>query len=197
MERLTLTRKIHPDTMNAIVNGGFYYIWLVEIDWPTGTVRAHSGVGTIRFDGADWYGVGNFGQIGLPDESSGLAAFPASFELVGLPDDLSLYLNQNVRDRSVNVYCAITADRNGTRIIGEPIELWNGYADAMVFHASTTGYGIEYGLRLEARGGPCVRATASVYHTDEDQSRRHPGDTAGRLTINAEAEGVKLTWPES
>jgi hypothetical protein len=44
--------------------------------------------------------------------------------------------------------------------------------------------------------GPSQRSFAEVFHTYEDQIRRFPGDTAGRLTINAEAERDKLTWPE-
>lgn len=197
---MDLTRGIHPDTLAALAGAYFYQVWMVELDWPSGIVRAHSGVGLIDYQGNDWYGVGDFGKVTLPEETMGMASFPAEFEIIGLPQDVVDYLDEPIRNRSVSVYGAVVTERAGNQVVGEPFEIWAGYVDAMTFNASVSdkeGTLLEYGLRLEARGGPTVRTAAEVYHTAEDQENKYPGDTAGRLTINAEAEGSKLTWPES
>lgn len=198
---MELKRGLTPETLAAISGAYFYHIWLVFIDWPSGPVRAHSGVGQINFGGNVWYGVGDFGKITLPEETLGIASFPAELEIVGLPEDVVSYLDEDVRNRTVRIYGAVVSERSSNLIVGEPFEVWSGYADAMMFSASYVdddgGEGLDYGIRLEARGGPTVRTAAEIYHTAEDQEGKYPGDTAGRLTINAEAEGSKLTWPES
>lgn len=194
---MELKRNLAQQTLNAITEPFFYNVWMVFIDWPEGPVRAHSGVGTITFQGVPWVGVGNFGTITLPEESLGMASFPAEIEVTGLPSEIMDYLESPVRNRTIKVYAAIVTERAGNQVIGDPFEIWNGYADAMTFNATEDGENLNYGIRIEARGGPTVRASAEVYHTAEDQATKFPADSAGRLTINAEAEGSKLTWPES
>lgn len=196
-----ITRDIHPDTLSALQEAYFYHAAMVFFDWPDQPVYAHTGVGIISFDGHDWIGVGDFGRISLPEETSGLASFPAEFEIIGLDATIVDYLDDPVRNRDVKVYGAILADRSSNQVVGEPFEIWSGYADGMKYSATVQDNNgrsvLSHGIKLEARGGPTVRLTSEVYHTPEDQSTKYPGDTAGRWVINAEAEGQKLTWPES
>lgn len=198
---MELKRGLSAETLSALSGAFFYHTWLVFIDWPSGAIRVHSGVGTILYEGYEWLGVGSFGGISLPQEASGMASFAAEFDIVGLPEEIQDYLDEPIRGRAVQVYGAVVSERAGNQLIGAPFELWSGYMDAMAFSISVSdGDGasaLEYGLKLEARGGPTARAAAEIYHTAEDQEAKFTGDTAGRLTINAEAEGAKLTWPES
>lgn len=198
---MAVRRGLTQATIDAISAPYFYITWLVFIDWPSGPIRAHSGTGTISFDGSAWLGVGNFGSITIPEETSGLSSFPAEFSIVGLPDSIQDYLDEDIRNRAVEVFGAIVSEAGGNNVVGTPFEIWSGYMDAMAFSAKMENQDgtptLSYGLRLEARGGPTIRSSTEVYHTAEDQESKYPGDTAGRLVINAEAEGSKLTWPES
>jgi hypothetical protein len=36
---------------------------LVELDWPSGTVRVHSGLGKVTYNGQSYIGIGNLGSI--------------------------------------------------------------------------------------------------------------------------------------
>ena len=45
-------------------------ILMVGIAWPSGTVRAHEGIGPINWNGHTWYGVGEFGRIGMIEEGT-------------------------------------------------------------------------------------------------------------------------------
>lgn len=193
---MDLTRGVHPDTLSALA-GYFNAIVMVHVDWPSAPVYAHSGVGILQWGGQDWKGVGDFGTISIPREMPGMAQMAADFRIVGLTEDLFDYLDDPIRDRDIEVYFATVTGRAGNVLIGEPIPAWSGYADAMAFEEEADDGGVRYGLQLGSRSGPSARANASAHHTYEDQQRAFPGDTAGRWVINAEAEGDKLTWPES
>jgi hypothetical protein len=45
-------------------------IALVQIEWPTGTVRAHNGAGPQIWGGYTWWGTGELGSIGVIKEGS-------------------------------------------------------------------------------------------------------------------------------
>lgn len=198
---MAMKREINPVTLSAISDSSFYNVWLVYLDWPSGAIRAHSGVGVINFQGQSWIGVGRFGTITLPSEGFGIASFPAEIEIHGLPSEVADFLDAPIRNRSVEIYGAVVTERAGNVVVGSPFELWQGYMDALSFKAALDEENgqssLTYSILLQARGGPTARTAAEIYHTAEDQSSKFPGDTAGRLTINAEAEGAKLTWPES
>ena len=194
---MDLKRGVHADTMAELESGAFNAIIMVHVDWPGAPVYAHSGTGSFDWDGHIWGGVGEFGSIRLPQEMGGMAQSPAEIRVVGLTDKLFGYLDDPIRDRDVEVYFATVSERAGAVLIGDPVPVWSGYADAMAFEEEATDGGVSYGLILGSRSGPSARANASAHHTYEDQQRAFPGDTAGRWVINAEAEGDKLTWPES
>ena len=56
--------------------------------------------------------------------------------------------------------------------------------------------GLSRVIHIDVANGPSQRLSARLYHTDEDQRRAYPDDTAGRLVINAEARQERITWPE-
>lgn len=197
---MALSRDIHTDTLAALQGPFFYPIIMVYLDWPDAAVRVHSNVGSVSFEGQSWHGVGNFGDIQLPEEASGLAQQPAQLRLVGLPDDLDDYLDDPIRNREGRILFGAVTERAGNILIGEPFEAFTGYMDALrdiveVQDASGQKQLVR-GVVLNVVSGPSQRSAAEVYHTAEDQARNFPGDTAGRLVINAEAEAGKLTWPE-
>jgi hypothetical protein len=191
-----LKRNIDPTTLTALAQPVFYPVILVYLDWPGGAVRAHSNVGVLTWDSQSWNGVGQFGALQMPDEELGLAAQPAEVRLMGAPDDLDQYLDDPIRNREAVIYFGVVSERGGNVLIGEPFEMFVGYMDAMRETVTVEDGVMRRDVVLTIANGPSQRSFAEVFHTYEDQQRRFPGDTAGRLTINAEAERDKLTWPE-
>jgi hypothetical protein len=132
----------------------------------------------------------------MPEEDLGLAAQPAEVRLMGAPDELDQYLTDPIRNREAIIYFGVVTERGGNVLIGQPFEMFVGYMDAMRETVTVEDGVMRRDVVLTVANGPSQRSFAEVFHTYEDQSRRFPGDTAGRLTINAEAERDKLTWPE-
>ena len=191
-----LTRNISGDTVTALGLPVINPVILVYLDWPDAPVRAHSNVGTLIWGGFNWTGVGNYGDLRMPEEETGLVSQPAEIRLVGTPDELNQYLDDPIRNREAVIYFGLVTQRAGNVLIGEPFEMFTGYVDAMRETVEVESGVMRRDIVLFLVGGPSQRSFAEVYHTFEDQARRFLGDTAGRLTINAEAERDKMTWPE-
>lgn len=189
-----LTRDIHPDTLAAL-GGVFHPILMVYLDWPGGAMRAHSGVGPITWGGNIYAGVGAFGGVEIPGESMGLAASRLSLSLLGVPPDIWDKLEAPIRNRPGKIWEGLTTKPGGNVVIGEPIELFVGVMDAMRYRLRKDGGDLIHAVQLDLRSGPPARAKANLFHSYESQIAEFPGDTAGRLFINAEAEAENITWP--
>ncbi|WP_330925283.1 hypothetical protein [Candidatus Sororendozoicomonas aggregata] len=57
--------RVFPDTLiSAYQSAHPNLLFLVALDWPSGMVRAHTGVGEVKINQATWQGVGSLGEIG-------------------------------------------------------------------------------------------------------------------------------------
>lgn len=191
-----LTRGCDPALLAEVAKPVFYPIILVWLDWPVTPIYVHTNVGVVTWGGEDWTGVGAFGDLALPDESFGMVAQSAELRLVGLPDELDAYLEAPIRNRAARVWFGAVTARAGNVLVAEPVEVFSGYMDAMRDTVQVDGDTLMRGVTLSVAPGPSQRARAEVYHTYEDQIAAYPGDTAGRFSINIEAEVATLTWPE-
>jgi hypothetical protein len=191
-----LVRNVDPALLAALSAPVFFPIILVYLDWPNAPVRVHSNVGQVSFDSQTWSGVGNFGDMTIPEEAKGLASQSAELRLVGLPDELDAYLDDPIRNRAAKVWFGAVTERTGNVLLAPPAEVFSGYMDAMRDVTAVDDQGLTRGVILTVAQGPSQRARAEVYHTYEDQITAFPGDTAGRFSINIEAEVKKIRWPE-
>lgn len=176
----------------AALNGIWHPVVLVYLDWPGSVVRYHSNAGTITWDGADWFGVGNFSRISHPGEGVGMMAERVVLTVVGGTEEQLDDSEQMVRNRDGAIYIGATTTRGGTTLVGSPHEVWTGYMDAMRFTMAASDGGVEHAIQLDLGSGPSARAVASVFHSFEDQDAKHPGDTAGRWLINIEKRTSSL-----
>jgi len=193
---MALIRGVSSAMMAELAKPFFYPVIMVELDWPSGIVRAHSNVGTLAF-GGDWLGVGAFGTLELPDESSDFTATRGTVKLIGVPDEIFDHLEEPIRNRPGRVLFGCVTERAGNVLAGDPVEVFSGYMDAIQYKADASGKDVLHGVVLELGTGPSARAFASVTHSYEDQSRKYPTDTGGRLLIAVEAEAEKISWPET
>jgi hypothetical protein len=188
---MALIRDIHPDTLAAIGQRGFHPTLLVFVDWPTGPVRVHSGLGVIAWAGVNWQGVGDLGGISLPSELGGLAQQPGLISLGGLPAQIDDDLRLDLRGRAVQVFYGVVTARAGNVLIGTPFEVFAGAIDG-VRDEQTAGTRL---ISLELASGPSQLRRGAAVHSHADQQARYPGDTGGRLSnaLNARLAEV-LKW---
>lgn len=200
---MTLTRGIDPDLLTALdatQKTGFYPIAFIDLDWPSGRVRMHTKRGVITWGGFDWTGVADVAAISLPAEEAGFAVSPGTIFTVGPIDDLFDAVEAVIKGRDAVVWWGMTTTRNGTTLIGEPFQIFAGYMDGTKLKSAIEnrgGQSVEaYGLELTLGSGPGAKVAATITHSEEDQSTKFPGDTAGRLTALAGPNAAKLLWPE-
>lgn len=195
---MDLTRTIHPDTLAALQSGSFHPAMLVWLDWPGEALYVHSGSGQIAWNGNTYSGVSvgdrSFGRPDIPDDGPGLVPAEATLSLVVPSDAVDEVLDAQIRNLSAAIYFAVVTERAGSTLIGEPFELFTGHMDAISETAQRKDGVAQHIIRLGLGTGPSPRASASIVHSPEDQSRAYPGDTIGRLLINSakRAERVVL-----
>lgn len=205
---MELTRGVSPAVMSAL-QGPVYPILMAHLDWPDAPVRAHTGVGDIVWGGYTWRGVGPVGSMDVPSEAmGGVVSVDAVLSLVGVPADLDGMADDKIRSRPVDVYIGIVSGRPGghdgrqtsgpgSTLVGDPISLFSGTMDGLSLEAQQSGVDVEHTASVTVTTGPSARSMATVYHSDEDQRRHYPSDTAGRHLILSLARAQKLRWPEN
>lgn len=191
-----MTRNINAATLAALSAGSHCPIVFVYLDWPEGAVRLHSNVGNVSFGGNTWLGVGRFGSISVPAEGGGLSQTVAELKVIGAPEELDDYLESPIRGRIGGVWYGCVTERSGNVLIGQPFRVFTGFMDAMLNTIEADNGDVVRAITISVADGPSQRLSASLFHTDEDQRRIHPTDTAGRLTLFAEKRNRDLTWPE-
>lgn len=194
---MALTRVIEAAAYAALQVDGFHPIVMVHVDWPDGAVYAHSGQGTISWDGDDWQGVGPFGGGEVPPEALG-GAVPAeaSLYVLGTIEDILGQLDQAARNRDVQILLALVTERAGNVLIGAPVELLSGYVDANELDYREAGGDLAPAFSLAVNSGPSVRMALAATHSDEDQQAVEAGDTLMRHVALSELDRVNPpTWP--
>lgn len=192
-----LMRSIPPEMLAAIKSRVFFPVSLVYLDWPGGAVRAHSGRGDLTTLGGTWRGMGRFGAIDVPSESQGLVAVRSTLTLMGVPPEIFDRLDDPIRNRDGQIYFGCSTEPGGNVLVSEPIVMFSGYMDAMRYTIQPENGDLAHAIQVELGSGPSARARASVYHSSEDQKRKFPSDTAGRLLKNIKKVVETMTWPAS
>ena len=195
---MDLTRGTPAGLMAALAGPYFHPVVLAEIDWPGAPLRAHSGAGQISFGGQIWQGVGRFGAIDVPEEV--MTAVPSEFGMAIITDfpEIEPYTDTVIRGRAGRVLLGATTTPGGNDLIGA-VEIVAGTADGLALRVEVEDADGEvtvyYRIAVTMTTGPSMRSAASIAHSDEDQRRAFPADTAGRHLILAEANAQKTLWP--
>lgn len=196
---MDLMRVMDPATEAAIAGAVFHPVIMVWLDWPGGSVRAHSGVGAITWGGETWAGVGQFGAVSVPDEAMGGVPVEFSVSLTCDLPELADYADAVIRQRPGAVYLGVTTTAGGNVLIGAPVSLAAGTMDVLVLRQEVERSENQvvnlFTLTVTLTTGPGYRSAVAVSHSHENQSRAYPGDTAGKMLVLATASAEKTLWP--
>lgn len=192
---MDLNRGIDTATLAALA-GHFHPVLAVYIDWPGDPVYAHTGVGTLSWNGHDYLGVGALGKIELPGDGFGPVPRSATITMTGLPPEIFDRLDDDVREVEGIVYFGATTEAGGNVLVGDLTVLFEGAVDGNKYVGKRSLDVIEHGLELKLGGGPAMRSTARITHSYEGQIADYPGDTAGRHLQRAVQVARSRRWPE-
>jgi hypothetical protein len=178
---------------------GFYPIAFIDLDWPSGRVRAHTNSGEITWGGNAYTGIANIATLSLPGDGAGLTNAEGTITIVGTLSDLFDANEEKVKNRAAKVYAGATTSPGGTTLVSDPFLIFDGHMDGTMIPKAEG----QHSLILTLGSGPGARVKATVRHSEEDQSTKFPAsgpgiaaDTAGRHTALAKPNAAKLKWPE-
>lgn len=182
-------RAIDSVLLAEISKSAFYPIGLVRLDWPGGVVEAHTGAGSVSFDGGTFVGTlvndQSLGVIGVPAEDLGLRATEMTLTLYGPYTELLSRMNADAKGRAVTVWAGATTKPGGNVLVGVPTQVFTGAISGDTLPAPTSDG--SSGLIIRAKAGTHGRVKASMTHSDEEQQAVFPGDTYFRRNARATA----------
>jgi hypothetical protein len=161
----------------------------VALDFTSGMVRVHDGIGTVTWGGNTYEGVGSLGGIEQVDESVEVIARPLSLTLSGVDTSLvSTAMTETYQNRTVTIYLGFLNETTNT-VVDTPEVSWEGRMNQMSISSSEGGAAIkltcEHRLRREMR---------IARYTNEDQQLLHSGDRFFDLVTSI--KGFVSKWGE-
>ena len=166
-----MSRNLNPATETATLAEVYRELLLVELDFASGTVYAHSGAGNFVWNGNTYLGIGRLGKVSEIEETEALQANAIKLELSGVdPADVSISLNEEYQGRPARLYIAYL-DENYA-LTGAPVGPFSGQMDTM---DGEMGKVSTITLTVESRLVDWMRARTRRY-TDADQQAEYPGD---------------------
>jgi len=146
-------------------------IMLVELDFSSGFLRLHTGVGDVVMSGNTFQGVGRLGDIEAINESLEIKASGLRLTLSGVPSDqISIALNENYQGRACRVW--IGALDTNHRLIADPLGPFKYRMDTM---AIQVGESSSIQLVVEDMLADWDRPRVRRYN-DADQKSQYPTD---------------------
>lgn len=184
-----------PTAFKTALGGFFHPVIMVHLDWPGGAIYAHSSKGDISYDSQTWMGVGDFGRIDVPEEQAGLVASSAVITWLG--DATSLFDREDdvIRNRLGQILMGMTTERGGNTLVSDPVELFSGGMDAMMFRGEDENGNRKLSMQLTVSSGVAARGSATVNHSAEERKALNPTDTSGEHLVNNLAIVKTLYWP--
>ncbi|MGJ5203644.1 hypothetical protein [Bradyrhizobium sp. HKCCYLR20261] len=166
-------------------------VLLAEIEHPDGTARMWTGVGPLFWNGYVWTGTSQLGTITPIKNTSDLIIQEIKFTLVGADPEVVATLNDNVRNRSGNVWLGCLED-NGT-VVPDAFQVVDATLDYQSFSASEDG---TVAVTIAARTGfyTLDRALDEAW-TSEEHRLEYPDDSGFDLISGLQNQ--TLQWTQS
>lgn len=143
----------------------------VALDFSSGFVRVHDGIGDIVWGGNTYYGIGQFGNIEVVTESIEIIARSISFSLSGVDSSLvNTTLTEVYQNRSATLYVGFVSESTGA-VVDTPETVWEGRMNQMSISSSSGTAAIRLSCEHRLRREPRI-----ARYTNEDQQLLFPGD---------------------
>jgi hypothetical protein len=158
----------------------------VYLDIPDDPTRLNDSACTIRWNGYNWLGMGQFGTIEPVSETLEVFAQPVVLTLSGCEAAwVTAARDTAYKGREVVIYRGVFDSRT-VELLDDPEELWSGYMDFMEIEVAKNLGAIR--LHCEHR----MRRLARTYRwTDEGQRTRHANDRFFEFTWRIRKDQAK------
>lgn len=133
-----MSRDLSSGVSSTLNDDVIYPFFAVELNFDSGTftaadgttqdrvLRLWTGLGTLTYDGNQYFGTGNMLDISSIEESTEIAAKGATITLSGVPSQVvSLALSEQYQGRECTIYFGMTSSQSSLT------EVFTGYMDQM------------------------------------------------------------------
>jgi hypothetical protein len=142
-----------------------------DLDFSSGHVRVHDGIGDIVWGGNTFSGIGQFGNIEVVGESIEIIARSISLSLSGVDSSLvSTTMTEVYQNRSATIYIGFVSESTGA-VVDTPETVWEGRMNQMSISSSSGAASIRLTCEHRLRREPRI-----ARYTNEDQQLLFPGD---------------------
>lgn len=181
-------RGLASNLVTLTTADNFRFLLFVKLEFDSGNVYLHNGVGTITWGSQDWLGVGDFGSVEPIEEGVELSPYELVLLLSGIDADLiDEVMNQDYYLRPVTLYFGALTEGTGA-LTADPDELWAGFISM-----ADVSRGQLNGIRLtcDSEFAMFERANNSRF-SDADLQRNYSGDLL--LQYAEQMEERQVVW---
>jgi hypothetical protein len=185
-----MSRDLTSDVANAFSAATVKPVVLAKLDFASGAVRVHSGIGNLTFASETYTGVGTLGTVSDITESIDPSSNSATLTLSAASAVIALALTEvgGGRNRAAKVW--LGAKNLGTdALLADPALVYSGFISHITHRDDGTTGSVQVHLVNET--GDQERALERRY-TNEDQQRLYPGDTGFQYV--ADLPNKEFTW---
>lgn len=184
-----MSRSFSTSLKNALTDQTVKIVMFAEMDFASGTVYAHDGLGTYTWGGHDWLGVGDFGSISSIQEGAEVSPYSISLTLSALdPSMSSSALSEDYFMRDVTIYLGALDEDDA--LIDTPVQVWSGFMDVMTITAGSTS-GDAITLTCESELAKFDRSS-NLKYTHAQQQKVDSSDLF--FEFLKDIEGAKILW---
>lgn len=184
-----MSRSFSTAVKNALKSNTVRIVMFAELDFSSGILYVHDGIGTYTWGSEDWLGVGDFGSISSIEEGSEVSPYSINLTLSALDTTMAgAALTEDYFMRDVTVYMGILDEDDA--LIDTPVQVWAGFMDVMTITAGSSG-GDSITLTAESELSKFDRSL-NLKYTHANQQKKDSTDLF--FEFLKDIEGVKVRW---
>ncbi len=184
-----MTRFVSSTNQTAAADFAVRMFIAADLDFASGHVYVHDGIGDISFGGHTYDGVGRFGGVKTVDEDVSITARSVELTLSGVESSFITTLRTEVyQGRSATLYFGLCSDKDNA-LLDTPEILWEGIMDQMAVVWDGTDVKITISCEPRLRREPRI-----ARYTHADQQIAYSGDRFFELV--PKIPGFRGKWGE-
>ena len=170
---MTGSRDAPSATLTAAEQELILPVLLARLEFDSGDVLAHSGLGNLTFDSLTYTGIGQFGDVSSAGEPSDLSRSTLSLTLSNIPGDMgALVLNEHFQGRRGTIYLGYL-DPTTNQLVDDPVIIHRGRMDNAKIRQGGDTFTVSVNIesRFASWNTPVIRRYNNAF-----QQSVYPGD---------------------
>jgi hypothetical protein len=184
-----MSRGLSASVISALSSNTVRPIIFAQLDFSSGTLYVHDGIGTYTWGSQDWSGVGSFGAISNIQEGAEVSPYSITLTLSGVDTGLTgTALTEDYFMRDVKIYVGMLDEDDV--LVDTPAQIWSGFMDVMTVTLGSSG-GDSIELTCESELAKFDRS-ANLRYTHVQQQKRNSSDLF--FEFLKDIDGAKIRW---